>query len=212
MAIPNVTFLYNHSLNDVVNSGGASGDGNWEVLDSVNDKISFQGTGTNDGDPNTSKSVFVIPESSSKEIPDQFINDYSESEWAKVYLGGSDANQGGGGNNRYVYGVYIDGETSSAPALQAWDDDDHASYDLEVLGSGTPASSMVRAIATTNGAPGSEWAGTPLAGAGVSNSILLDIAALSGAKMLYWNMRLLIPYTANPLATFPVLSVYFMYS
>jgi len=68
MSYPDITFLYNHSQNDVPNTGGAEGDSNWKVFDPLNDKLSFLGTGTKDGDPNSSKDIFVIPENGNKEI------------------------------------------------------------------------------------------------------------------------------------------------
>ena len=212
MSAPNVTILWNSSQNDTVNTGGASGDSNWKVLDPLNDRIAFLGSGTSDQDSNSSKSVFTIPESGNKEVPKQFVNDYDQSVWDRVWLAGSNADDGGGGDNRYVYGAYIDGTTASTPVLQAWDTTAHATYVLEVLGSGTPANSMLRAVATTNESPGDSWSGTPLAGDGGSNTIELDTGPIGSSKMVYWNMRLLIPSSANAFSTNPVISLYLTYS
>jgi len=212
MSAPNITILWNSSSNDTPNTGGASGDANWKVLDTVNDKIAFLGSATVDQDANTSKDVFIIPETGNQEVPKQFVNDYSEAKWDRVWLAGSDADQGGGGNNRYAYGVYIDGTTASAPVLQAWDSTTHSTYNLAVLGSGTPSDSMLRAIKTTHGAPGASWSGTPIAGSGGSNSVALDSTAIIAAKMLYWNMRMLVPSSANPFTAEPVLSIYLTYA
>lgn len=212
MARPNVTFLYNNSLNETENTGGAAGDSNFKPLNPVLDKIAFLGSGTNNDDPNTSKDIFVIPESGSKEPPRICINDYSESKWKRVYLGGSDADEGEGGNYRYAFGAYISGETASAPILQAWDSTTHNSYDLEVLGGGTPDNSMLRGISTTDSTSGIEWSGTPLAGSGGGNSLALSDAAIPSAQMIYWNMRLLVPYSANPFAVEPIICLYFTYS
>ena len=212
MARPNVTFLYNNSLNETENTGGAVGDSNFKPLNPVLDKIAFLGSGTNNNDSNTSKDVFVIPESGSQESPRICVNDYSENKWKRVYLGGSDADGGGGGNYRYAFGAYISGETASAPILQAWDSTTHDSYNLEVLGGGTPSNSMLRAIATTDSTAGIEWEGVPIAGSAEANSIALSSGAIPSAQMVYWNMRLLIPYSANPFSAEPVLSLYFTYS
>lgn len=212
MSAPVVTFVWNSSQNDTPNLGGALGDSNWKIFDPINDRFSFLSEETSDQDPNTSKGVFIIPESGSKEVPRQFVNDYSESKWDRVWLGGSNANSGGGGNYRYAYGLYFDGTTSSAPILQAWDSTSHETFDLEVLGSGTPQNSMIRAVVTTNGAPGDSWPGTPLAGGGGANTIALDTGAIMASKMLYWNMRLLVPSTASPFAVNPVLCVYLTYA
>ena len=174
MPAPNVTILYNNSRNDLVNSGAADGDDNWEPLDSVNDRISFLNSTVYDGDSNASRGLFKIPESGSVEVPKHCINRYAEGVWRRVYLAGSDLDDGSGGNYQYAYGAYIDGTSNSAPVLQAWDSTAVSTYTLEVLGNGTPANSMIKAIATTDGAPGVEWEGTPLAGDGGDNSIALE--------------------------------------
>ena len=212
MAAPSITILFNNSQNNSTNTGGASGDANWKVLNTVNDRIAFMGDGINNDDANTSKDVFLIPESGNQEPPRTFVNDYSEGKWKRVWFAGSNADQGGGGNYRYAFGAYVDGTTASVPVLQAWDSTSHDTYNFEVLGSGSPANSMLRAVATTNSSPGDSWAGTPLAGNGASYSVELDTGAIIASKMLYWNMRLLVPSTANPFSTGAVLSIYFTYS
>lgn len=211
MTAPYITVLWNSSSNDTANTGAGEGDSNFKVFDTINDKFSFLGSEAEDQDPNSTKSIFVIPESGSKEIPRQFVNDYSTGKWDRVFLGGSNADDGEGGNNRYVYGAYIDGTTASAPILQAWDSTDHSTYNLEVLGSGTPANSMLKAITTTNGSPGDSWAGTPIAGDSPSYSIALDTGAINSSKMVYWNMRVVVPSTANVFKTNPVLCIYLTY-
>jgi len=93
MTTPVITFLYNNSQNDVVNTGGAEGDSNWKIFNSVNDRLSFLGNETDDQDSNSSKSVFSIPESDSQEAPRQFVNNYAESKYSRIWLAGSNANQ-----------------------------------------------------------------------------------------------------------------------
>lgn len=212
MSAPTITILYNNSENNTPNTGGSSGDSNWKILNPVNDKISFLGSSVLDNDSNSSKDVFKIPESGSSEVPKQAVNKYSESKWKRVYLAGSNADGGLGGNYRYAYGAHIDGTTASVPILQAWDSTSHSSYNLEVLGSGTPANSMLRAVTTTNGDPGDSWAGTTLAGDSPSHSISLDTGAIGGSKMVYWNMRLLVPSTANAFKASPIMCIYFTYN
>jgi len=212
MSSPTVIFLYNHSQNNLPNTGGAAGNANWKVFDSVNNKLAFLGEETDDGDPNSSKSIFSIPESGSREAPRQFVNNYKESRWDRIWLAGSNANQGGGGNYRYAYGFFIDGTTSQAPALQVWDSTSHETYNLQVLGGGTPANSLIRAISTTVAAPGDLWAGTPMAGSGGANSILLAAAAIGAPQMVYFNLRLLVPYTVSPLSNEPVICLFLTYA
>ena len=212
MPAPTITFLWNSSSNNLPNDGGADGNVNWKIFDALNDQLSFLGSGTEDQDSNSSRDTFVIPETGNKEIPRQFINDYSESKWDRVWLAGSDADEGEGGNYSYAYGAYIDGTTSSVPVLQNWDSTAHNSFSSEVLGSGTPANSMIRAVVTTNSAPGASWAGTPLAGDGGANSLELDTGPIEESKMVYWNMRLLVPSTANVFSASPIMAIYVTYS
>jgi hypothetical protein len=63
------------------------------------------------------------------------------------------------------------------------------------LGAGTPAASWYKAACTTLALPGVDWVGTPLAGDGVSNIILLNngSGALSGSGILYFNFKVVIP-------------------
>jgi hypothetical protein len=80
------------------------------------------------------------------------------------------------------------------------------------LGSGQPSNSWYKAICTTTTEPGTTWTGTPLAGSGVSNVILLNAGAgaLTGAKDLYFNFHVNIPAGyVTPGQYFPVLLVTF---
>ena len=100
-------------------------------------------------------------------------------------------------NKRYVFGFSFDGATASEPVLEAWDDSNHDSTDNNVLGAGTPASSMLKAVCTTNALPGSSWVGTAIAGANT-----LQLNAGNGAisdpgsgltTELYANIKITIP-------------------
>ena len=100
-------------------------------------------------------------------------------------------------NKRYVFGFSFDGATASEPVLEAWDDSAHDSTDNNVLGAGTPASSMLKAVCTTNALPGSSWVGTAIAGANT-----LQLNAGNGAisdpgsgltTELYANIKITIP-------------------
>jgi len=117
---------------------------------------------------------------------------------------------GMGENKRYVFAFSFDNVTATIPRLEAWDDDNHDSADKHVLGAGTPANSFVKAVKTTDALPGAGWAGTAIAGA--SNYIELDSAALSGAKDLYANIKIVIPgnYTIPAAESF-VLTVRYNY-
>lgn len=218
MAKPNTTWLWNNTANDGANTGNASGGagGNssfWVVMDLVNDKIMFLDSQQTDGDSRTgTKYPVIIPNSDSIEAPKTFIDDYSANIFDQVPLAGTSAGGQSGGNTRYVFAVYFDGATAGIPYLEAWDDDTHATANDDFLGGGTPANSTLRAIATTNGAPGSAtWAGTPLAG--TSSRIALDTEALGGAKNLYYNIHQDIPSTFTPQSNSGiVLTLRYLYS
>jgi hypothetical protein len=212
MPAPIITFLYNHSRNNSPNANYASGDSNWKPMDPVNDEITFLSEEVEDGDPITSKSPFSIPETGSQEASRVFVRNYTTGKWDRVWLAGSNADQGGGGNYKYAFGAYIDGTSQSSVILQAWDSTSRSSYNLQVLGAGTPANSMLRAVSTTNGSPGDEWAGTPIAGDGALNTVALTTGGLENPQMVYFNVRLLVPSTATPFADEPVMCLFLTYS
>jgi hypothetical protein len=218
MSLPNTYWLFNNTSNDGANTGNASGgaggdDSFWVVIDLVNDALLFLDDQQDDGDAiSGTKYPIVIPGSGSVEAPKTFVKDNSESEYDQVPLAGTTNGEQDGGDTRYVFAIYFDGETAGIPYLEAWDDDTHETIAEEFLGSGTPANSTLLAITTTNGAPGSAtWSGTPLAG--TSSRISLDTAALSGAKNLYFNIKQVIPYTFTPQSKSDiVLTLRFLYS
>jgi|GEM_PF-1296204 len=197
MAKPNLTWLYNDALNDGANTGNASGgagesSSNWVVLDTVNDKLMFLDVQQVDGDNRAgARYPLIIPTSGSIEAPKTFIDDLSAGVFNQVPLAGTTAGDQSGGATRYVFAIYFDGSTVGVPYLEAWNTSAHAAADDDFLGGGTPANSTIRAIATTNAAPGSAtWAGTPLSG--TDSRIQLDTGALSGAKNLYFNIKQII--------------------
>jgi len=101
-------------------------------------------------------------------------------------------------NKRYVFAFDFDGATANEPTLELWDDTDLDSYALKSLGDGTPNDSWFKGVVTTDGLPGEDWEGTPLAGSGSSNVLNLNNnnGALTEAKVLYANLQIIIP--ANP--------------
>lgn len=218
MAKPNLTWLWNSTTNDGANTGNASGgaggsSSNWVVMDTVNDRLMFLDSQQLDGDSRTgAKFPAIIPSSSSIEVPKTFIDDNSVGIFDQVPLAGTTAGGQSGGDKRYVFGIYFDGATAGVPYLEAWNDNTHALANNAFLGAGTPANSTLKAIATTNAAPGSAtWAGTPLSG--TDSRIALDTAALAAAKNVYWNMKQNIPSTFTPQSTTSiVLTCRYLYS
>ena len=115
-------------------------------------------------------------------------------------------------NKRYVYAFRFGGATATEPQLEAWDTSAHTTHAKNVLGVATPANSMIKGVCTTAALPGFPWAGTALAG--TSNVLLLNAAlgALTIAKDLYANLKIVIPaaYTTPAAETF-VLTVRYTY-
>jgi len=132
-----------------------------------------------------------------------FLADSSVNLLKEIHLAGNQ-------NKRYVFCLSFDGATASEPQLEAWDDIGLVTYDLGCLGTGVPNSSWYKGVCTTSSAPGASWLGTPLAGSGATNIILLNdgSGALSGAADLYFNFHVKIPaaYTA-PGQYLPILLV-----
>ena len=141
-----------------------------------------------------------------------------ELEFAKCFL--SDASAGiikeihnlGSANKRYVLAFDFDGSTVSEPVLELWDDSDLDSVDSVILGSGTPSSSWYRGITTTDALPGVAWTGSRLAGSSDGHYLNLNAGngALSAAKTLYCQLRLVIPASQTDAGSnAPVIAVKF---
>lgn len=218
MALPNTYWLFNNTVNDGANTGNASGgagdaSSNWVVIDLANDKIMFQDDQQTDGDNRTgTKYSLIIPNSGDLEAPKTFIDDFSEGIFDQVPLAGTTNGGQSGGDTRYVFAIYFDGATAGIPTIEAWNDNTHAEADKAFLGGGTPANSTLKAVATTNGSPGSAtWAGTPLSG--TDSRIELDTAALAAAKNLYFNIKQVLDSAFTPQQDSDiVLTLRFLYS
>ena len=125
--------------------------------------------------------------------------------------------KGMGDNKRYVFNFAFDNDTASEPQLEAWDDDNHNSINNHVLGNGTPANSMVKAVCTTNALPGTGWAGNSIAGD--DSARVLKLNANNGAinfttgeteRNLYANLKIVIPadYATPTVETFVLTTRY----
>ena len=219
MAEPNVFFYGNAGSGDATaHEEGSGANDDWFAITtgSAGHTLVFTGDGVDDGDATGERDTVIIPAAGSLEVDKTFIDDGSIVN--QVPLAGTDQGQQNGGDNQYVFCVYFDGATASAPYLEMWDDSDHDSIANQSLGAGTPADSMVKGIVTTSGAPGSaNWVGHPdqvnMAGSGSANRLDLNAAAAIGSAggNCYWNMAILIPSTANPLSDTPVTSLRFTY-
>jgi hypothetical protein len=134
----------------------------------------------------------IIDDGANKTVPENLIMDYSH-DWGGSYY--THLVIGMGLNKRYIYCFSFDGATASEPQLEAWDDDTHLTTAKHVLGNGTPANSMIKAVCTTGALPGAGWVGTSIAGSNSARVVKLNDGngALSGAGHLYANMKIVIP-------------------
>lgn len=183
--------------------------GNFVTLDLTNDKLIWSdgSSAVADGqdtpsDAELNEAAPLVPTGSAYEVPYLFLLDYSATgqELKLVNLAGSD-------NNRYVLRFEFDNATATEPTLEAWDDSDHDSNDLECLGAGTGADSYIHVIRTTDGAPGSAWTGTPISGASNKSNMNGGAGALgSGSHTIYYNCRIEIPVGATPASESPILT------
>lgn len=179
---------------------------NYITLDLANDYLIFTSDSTDVDDRMSSEptsnelndSATQISQSADVTVEKLYVMDYSHS-WSGSYY--TYEVKGMSENKRYVFAFSFDGATASEPQLEAWDDSDHDSTALHVLGNGTPASSMVKAICTTNSLPGASWSGTAIAGSGTGryiqlndgNGALSSVPSGQSTQELYANVKIVVP-------------------
>jgi hypothetical protein len=157
----------------------------------------------------------IIDEDDDKMVPECLLMDKSHDVGGSYY---THLVIGMGDNKKFVFAFSFDGATANEPQLEAWDDSDHDSTDKHVLGAGTPADSMVKAICTTTSAPGASWTGTAIAGSGATRVVKLndgsgalpELESGEVSQELYANIKIVIPqaYATPAIETF-VLTVRF---
>lgn len=220
MAEPSVYFFMNSGSGDSTpHEAGSGANDDWTAITvgSAGHKLIFTGDAINDGDVTGSRDTVIIPAAGSLEVDKTFIDNGSIMD--QVPLAGTDQGQQNGGDNQYVFCIYFDGDTASAPYLEMWDDSNHNTVADAPLGAGTPANSMVKGIVTTDGAPGSaNWVGhadqVNMAGSGGSNRLDLNIGSAIGSAggNVYWNQCIRVPSTASPFSEAPITALRFTYT
>ena len=201
-----LTIHINHSSQDspLLTSGV-----DWIQLDPDNDNIimSNGSPAVADGEASPGETALnsagVVIDNTEQIYPYYFLNDASVALLKEIFLMGE-------GNNRYVMAFDFDASTVSEPVLEAWDDSDLDTIDSVILGEGTPSYSWLKGITTTDGLPGVDWPGNPLAGSSDGNFLNLNNGngALTVAKTLYCNLMCKIPASQNDAgATTPVVVV-----
>jgi hypothetical protein len=184
-------------------------------MDLSNDKLIFSAgsAAVADGQDTPSEAELnaaaTIIQATPVEIAHTFLLDVSDvgQELKEMFMANS-------GDHRYVICLAFDGATASEPTLEAWDDDTHLTANLNCLGLGTPANSMLKAVLTTAGSPGAGWVGTPIAGGAAPNLLLLNGGggALGGATDVYVNIHWDVPGAfLSPFVEQPVISVRYSY-
>ena len=198
----NLVIKANSTANDTVDSG------NFVTLDLSNDKLIWSdgSSAVADGQPTPNDAELneaspLVPSGSDYEVPYLFLLDYSATgqELKLMDLAGSD-------NYRYVLRFEFDGATATEPTLEAWDDSDHDSSDLECLGAGVGADSYISVVRTTDGAPGASWTGTPISGASNKSNMNGGAGALVAAATIYYNIRVELPDGCDPFANTNVIT------
>lgn len=206
----NVSLLINHTTQD--SPVGISGT-EFITVDPDFDYFIFTqgsgaGAGVSDGDAIPSEALLnryavQLDAVNPVIVPKYLLADFSASLLKECKLAGNQ-------NKRYAFAVSFDGATATEPQLEAWDNATMNSYNSPALGAGTPASSWYKAICTTDALPGTDWVGVALAGEGASNIVLLNDGdgALTGAEILYFNFKIVIPggYTTPAVHT-PILAI-----
>lgn len=187
-----LTLLINNTVTDsAVNNIGT----NWIAVEPTLDNFIFsQGGGTVvDGQPIPSESLLnryavQLDDTNNVIVPKYFLSDASANLLKEVKLAGNQ-------NKRYVFAASFDGATATEPSLECWDNISMDTILSPALGAGTPSVSWYKGIVTTTGLPGADWIGTTLAGDGVSNKLFLNngSGALTGASILYFNFKIVIP-------------------
>lgn len=166
MSEPTLTFLYNYSDIDLPYSGTGGPVGDWKQIQLAtgsgisSDTKVYTGGGINQALPTPtaaygSREASLRPVTGLYSVPQIYIESYSDNIMYHVPLASGQPNI-----NRYVFGVYVDGEVESDLYLEMWDDITFSTTNIPTLsGSANYPHSCFNAIRTTNLAPPVMWTG-----------------------------------------------------
>ena len=189
----NLTIAVNTGLTD---ESYETSSAEWTIIDTANDYIIFTaGSDTvKDGEPLPSSSDLnqagIILTGSQIIVDKYLLADADENELKQIHNMGNK-------NKRYVLAFDFDGETTSEPVLEAWDNSDMDTIDSVSLGNGLASGSWLKGIVTTLNTPGADWSGVSIAGSADGYFLLLNNGngALDSSATLYCNLKLIIPAT-----------------
>lgn len=227
MALPTIYFLYNTGTSDTpypyeyIEPGTSIGD--WVSVSGtelVNYKMIFTGGGIEGLLPvptciSGSRDATIKPTLQPYIIPQTYIED------ATTMYNVPMAGFGGVLNApfKHVFGLHVDGETTSDIFLEAWDDFSFSTTDLEVL-KGTANSggnSFVNAIRTTEAPPewNPGWSGASAMGAylrGTEGRLRLKNTSSIANEVVYFNIYILLPTDTVVFHNLCALSFRYLYS
>lgn len=190
-----LTILVNTGTEDIEYGGSGA---EFTEVDTDNDYLIF----TNGSDvvadgeaiPSTTElnQAGVIIQSTEVIVPKYILADIGSSILREIHLAGNQ-------NKRYVFCFSFDGTTSSEPTLEVWDDSNLNTIAGYSLGAGVADDSWFRGVVTTYGLPGADWTGIKLAGSADGYFLWLnnENGALSSAKDLYCNLKVVVPANAS---------------
>ena len=223
MSEPILTFLYNHGSSDSSYADTGEEVGAWQSIlvttsgGATPDTLVFTGGGINAFLPTPTatygaREATIRPLAGVLTIPQAYIESETDVIMYNVPLAGKNT-------NRYVFGVYIDGEITSDLFIEAWDDASFSTTVSPVLaGTASQPQSMINAVRTTEGAPSSDWTGATYSGTersnylrGYDNRVRLAGDDSSINETLYYNIYVSLPYDATLFQGTPVISFRYLY-
>lgn len=222
MSEPILTFLYNYSETDAAYTGTGGPDGDWKEIQlatgsGVNsDTKVYTGGGIHQSLPTPtatygSREATLRPVSGLYSVPQIYIESDADTIMYHVPLASGQPN-----TNRYVFGVYVDGQTESDLYLEMWDDVTFATTDIPTLsGSVNYPHSCFNAIRTTSSAPPALWTGASTDAeylAGYNNRLRLKGSDSILNEAVYFSMYAAIPWDLEFTHDTPIEAYRYLYT
>jgi len=222
MSEPILTFLYNYSESDTMYAGSGGASGNWKEIQLAtgsginSDTKVYTGGGIHQSLPTPtatfgSREATLRPLTGLYSVPQIYVESDMDTIMYHVPLASGQPNI-----NRYVFGVYIDGEVESDLYLEMWDDITFSTVSVPTLsGSTSYPHSCFNAISTTNGAPPSMWDGDSTNAvylAGYENRLRLKGSDNILNEPVYYSMYAAIPWDLEFTHDQPVEAYRYLYT
>ena len=223
MSFPNINFIYNTTLNDVPYAYSGGPDTNFTVISGSNlssYKLIFTGGGILGTLPTPTcasgtRDATIKPTLQSYVIPQTYVEDSTTMYNVPMAGFGGALYQ----PYRYVFGLYVDGETTSDIYIEAWDDFSFSTYNMEVLQGTTNNgfNSMINAIRTTLATPPwhPKWSGSDDGAAylrGDVERVALSNSSSVSNEALYFNIYIELPTDCTTFHNTPAISFRYLYS